>query len=129
MSDKRLSLGHRGEHYVAERLQQAGYVLRDRNWRHTLGELDIVAQRELAPQGRIEIVFVEVRTRRGPLQAAITWALESVSGSKQARLLQLAEAYLSEHDLTDVVWRIDVAAVGCEGNRLSMEVIQNAVDW
>jgi putative endonuclease len=129
MSDKRLSLGHRGENYVAERLQQAGYALRDRNWRHALGELDIVAQRELTPQGRIEIVFVEVRTRRGPLQAAITWALESIGGTKQARLLQLAEVYLSEHDLADVVWRIDVAAVGCEADRLSMEVIQNAVDW
>jgi putative endonuclease len=129
MSDERLSLGHRGEHYVAERLQQAGYVLRDRNWRHALGELDIVAQHELAPQGRIEIVFVEVRTRHGPLQAAVEWALESVNDPKRTRLLRLAEAYLAEHDLADVVWRIDVAAVGCEGNRLSMEVIRNAVDW
>ena len=129
MSDTRLSLGHRGEDYVAERLQQAGYTLRDRNWRHALGELDIVAQHELTPQGRIGIVFVEVRTRRGPLQAAVEWALESVNGPKQTRLLRLAEAYLAEHDLTDVVWRIDVAAVGCEADRLSMEVIQNAVDW
>lgn len=123
MSDPRQSLGKRGENLVAERLRRTGFTILARNWRHESGELDIVAQNEA------EIVFVEVRTRRGPLQSAITWALESVDERKQARLVQLAEAFLAAHDLEDVAWRIDVAAVGCDGNTLSMEVIQNAVSW
>jgi putative endonuclease len=125
MTDPRHSLGQRGEDYVATRMIQAGYTIRDRNWRHApLGEIDIVAQHG------DRIVFVEVRTRRGPVRAAVEWALSSVDSHKQARLVELAQAYLDAHELgEDVNWRIDVAAVGVQGGALAMEVIQNAVDW
>jgi putative endonuclease len=126
MTDKnpRQPLGQRGEEWVAGWLCGAGYTILDRNWRYGAeGELDIVAR-----QGN-EIVFVEVRTRRGPLQEAITWALESVGARKRDRLVRLAQAYLVQHHLDDMTWRIDVAAVGCEGGRLSIEVIHNAADW
>lgn len=120
----RKSLGLSGENWVTESLKRAGYEILARNWRHTiLGELDIVARRG------DQIVFVEVRTRSGPLQAAVEWALASVDEQKQARLAQLAEAYLAQNGLEDCVWRIDVAAVGCENGRLVMEVIHHAVDW
>jgi len=57
----------RGEDMVTERLLQKGYTILGRNWRfHGLGELDIIAQ---APNTR-EIVFVEVRARRGTRTAA-----------------------------------------------------------
>jgi len=124
MPHPRQTLGQRGETLVADRLARAGYTILARNWRYgALGELDIVARRDA------QIVFVEVRTRRGPLDAAIDWALASVGGSKQARLLGLAEAYLETHGLKGVAWRIDVAAVACQDNRLVMKVITDAVEW
>ncbi len=125
MPDTRRRLGQRGEDFVSDRLCQRGYTLLDRNWRHATGELDIIARRG------DEIVFVEVRTRRGPLQAAIDAALESITPRKQTRLAALAEHYLAAHtlDAENIAWRIDVAAVGCEGGRFSMELISDAIDW
>ncbi len=124
MPDPRHSLGQRGETLVADSLRRAGYTILARNWRHgTTGELDIVARRG------DQIVFVEVRTRRGPLEDAIGWALESVDEAKRARLADLAQAYLAAHDLERLTWRIDVAAVSVQGSVMAMEVVHHAVDW
>ena len=124
MSDSRLNLGQRGEAFVAYRLAHAGYTLLARNWRHgKFGEIDIVAQRA------DEIVFVEVRTRRGPVQVAIDAALTSVNARKQAQLLRLAQAFLDAHHLHNVRWRIDVAAVGYENGAFSLEIVRDAVEW
>ena len=124
MTNARLTLGQRAENLIAARLRRAGYTLLDRNWRHAeLGELDIVARR-----GDM-LVFVEVRARRGPLETAVEQALASVNERKQARLARLAEAYLVLHELDDLPWRIDVAAVGTEHGRLAVEIVTNAVDW
>ena len=123
-TDGRRSLGQRGEDYVAATLCRAGYSILARNWRHPeLGELDIIAQ-----QGAV-IVFVEVRTRRGPLAQAVEQALASVGPRKQARLAQLALAYLAAHEAEGCEWRVDVAAVGCEGDRFALEVIHHALSW
>jgi len=122
LTRSRLSLGKRGEDWVAAQLEQSGYTIITRNWRHPeLGELDIVARHAE------DIVFVEVRTRRGSLDTAAEYALESVNERKRARLLLLAEAYLIDHDLEQESWHIEIAAVGCEGNTLSMKVIE--YDW
>jgi putative endonuclease len=124
MPQSRQHLGQRGETLAASRLARAGYTILARNWRHgTLGELDIVARRGA------EIVFVEVRTRRGPLDTAVEWALASVDGRKRARLVRLAEAYLEAHGLLEVAWRIDVVAVACQGSSFVMEVITDAIEW
>jgi len=124
MSPPRQSLGQRGEALVADRLSRAGYTILARNWRHgAQGELDIVARRGA------ELTFVEVRTRRGPLNKAVEWALASVDDRKRARLVHLAEAYLDTHGLEGAAWRIDVVAVACQGSRLVMEVITDAVEW
>lgn len=122
--DPRRDLGQRGEAFVAAHLARTGYTILDRNWRlAALGELDIVAR-----QGD-EIVFVEVRTRRGPLQTAIEQALESAGPRKRARLARLAEAYLAANNLDDQAWRVDVAAVGCESGTFALEIIRYALDW
>ncbi len=124
MSNSRPSLGQRGEAFVADHLIRAGYTLRARNWRDSrFGEIDIVAQRA------DEIVFVEVRTRRGPAQIASETALASVGARKQARLVRLAQAYLAAHNLNDIPWRIDVAAVGYENEAFSLEIVRDAVEW
>lgn len=123
MTDRRQHFGQRAEEIVADRLRRAGYTIRDRNWRHTLGELDIIAE------SAGEIVFVEVRARHGPLADARALALESVNERKQSRLQELAQAYLDAHDLDRVTWRIDVAAVAVDGAEVSVEIIRDAMAW
>lgn len=124
MPDQRRTLGQRGEDWVAAQLVRAGYSILDRNWRAgPAGELDLVAQHGDT------LVFVEVRTRRGPPEVALASALESVGPAKRARLARLAEDYLEAHGLEDCPWRITVVAVGCQGGTFSMEIVRDAVDW
>lgn len=124
MTDPRHILGQRSEQIAAAHLERAGLAILARNWRHSrFGELDIVAQ------DGDEIVFVEVRARRGSLRTAIDAALESVTPQKRARLLELAQAYLAEHDLDRARWRVDVIAVAVQGKRYRLEVIRDALAW
>ena len=62
-------------------LQEKGYRLLDANYRCRWGEVDIVAQ-----EGD-ELVFVEVRTRRG---AEYGTSEESVAAAKSRRLIATA---------------------------------------
>jgi len=100
-------------------LQEWGYVVRERNWRCPVGEMDIVAE-----DGDC-LVFVEVRTRRGRKYGTPE---ESVTPAKQAKLVELAQTYLQEHSW-DGDWRIDVVAVEMTpgGKLLRVELIKNAV--
>jgi putative endonuclease len=124
MSDPRPSLGQRGETFVAQYLARAGYTLLARNWRHgKSGEIDLIARHH------DEIVFIEVRTRRGAASFAVDAALASVDARKQAQLLRLAQAFLTTHNLDDVPWRIDVAAVGYENGAFTLEIVRDAVEW
>lgn len=129
-SDPRRSLGAAGEEIAARRLQDAGLAIVERNWRCALGEIDIVAQ-ETGPdyvRGLPAVpwlVIVEVRTRRG---AAYGTALQSIVRRKQAKLRQVASAYV-EHKQWRGPWRIDVVAVQMDsaGRLLAVEHIRHAV--
>ena len=126
MTDQRRQLGQAGEEVAAKYLTRAGYTLLDRNRRSEGGEIDIVAR----DRGGV-VVFVEVRTRRGPGGALA--ALESVDPAKQERLRLGAAAYLAdlaEDGGDDPDARIDVIAVApARGGRLSVaRHVRNAVD-
>jgi putative endonuclease len=107
----RSEIGAWGEAIATRYLGEHGYVIRDRNWRHGHGELDIIAERGDA-QHRGEIVFVEVRVRNSD---AYGTAQESVGVRKQAKLIETAQAYLQLHDLADAQWQIDVIAIELDG--------------
>lgn len=100
-ADDRKPLGERVERTVAERLDGDGWTIVARNWRHRLGELDIIARDGDA------LVFVEVRSRRG---VRFGTPEESVDARKRARLAALAGAYVAESGWSGP-WRIDVVAV------------------
>jgi putative endonuclease len=122
MTLSRQALGRLGEALVARALAARGYRVRQRNWRCPAGEVDIVAQ-----DGDV-LVFVEVKTRRG---RAYGTPEEAVTPAKQARLIELAAAYVKQ-DGWPGDWRIDVAAVELtpDGKLLRLEVIPNAVgEW
>jgi len=102
----RKRLGDAGERMAAEWLAARGYRIAARQWRCPYGELDLVAQ-EPGERGG-ELVFVEVKTRRGDRMGAPE---EAVTPAKRARLVAAAQTYLAEHGQEQHPYRIDVLAV------------------
>jgi putative endonuclease len=98
----RKRLGNAGERLAAQHLQQAGYVVRAMNYRCQAGEIDIVAEEAG------DIVFVEVKTRRGT-----TYGLpeEAITLAKQRKLIAAAQTYLDAEGRAQDSWRVDMVAV------------------
>lgn len=120
-STKKQVTGKRGEDLAVSYLQTQGYEIVERNWRCTLGEIDIVARRSEV------VVFVEVRTRHASTTES---ALESVGSQKQAKMTRLAYAYLTGRQLGKVDWRVDVVAVALpRAGDPVIEHVENALDW
>ncbi len=105
-SDSRRTTGAEGESLAAAFLRRKGYTIRQANWRCRIGEIDLIAQ------DGPTLVFVEVRTRSS---RGLGTAEESVTATKQRRLVDLAQTYLLflEHagEPWPGPWRIDVVAV------------------
>ena len=99
---KRHHIGAWGEKIASQHLVAKGYQILARNWRTQEGEVDLVAQ-----DGET-VVFVEVKTRTSK---DFGWPEESITAAKRRRLQRSALAYLSDQDLMDVLWRIDVIAI------------------
>ncbi|MDM8532264.1 YraN family protein [Anaerolineales bacterium HSG25] len=119
--DQRKKTGNQGESIAVEYLIQQGFSIIERNWRCAIGEVDIVAQ-----QAEV-LVFVEVRTRHGQKYGRAT---ESITPTKQQRLIALAETYLQQHeDYADSAWRIDVVAIQLGRHAPQIEHVENAVGW
>lgn len=121
MSDARVGLGCRGEQLAAKELTRRGYEIVARNWRCGAGEVDLVAR-----DGQVW-AFVEVRTRRGREYGTPE---ESLTVAKRARMIEVAQSYLAEHELEGVDWRVDVVAVEMDdaGRLLRVEVYESAVE-
>lgn len=81
-------LGRLGEQLAVDHLTALGYTILDRNWRCTLGELDIVAL------DGPTTVMVEVKTRSS---VAFGHPLDAVTPQKLARLRRLAGAWCAAH--------------------------------
>ncbi len=96
------AVGRYGEKIAARYLVEAGWVVLDRNWRGTRGELDVVAR-----EGDV-LVVVEVKTRRG---TAYGHPAEAVTQDKIARLRRLTGEWLATHPVRPDSVRIDVVAV------------------
>jgi putative endonuclease len=118
MNERQL-LGQWGEKVAATHLTAQGYKIVARNWRCRQGEVDIIAK------AGSELVFVEVKTRRG---RGMGDPEEGLTPHKQRKLLAIAEEYVLAHNL-DVDWRIDLVAVELDasGKLLRCEHIPNAV--
>jgi putative endonuclease len=102
MHETRTTLGERGEGAALDRYRRRGFALVARNWRCSLGELDLVVRR-----GDL-LVFCEVKTRRPSAHGA---GFEAVDARKQRKLRSLAEAFLLTTATHHVRVRFDVASV------------------
>lgn len=82
-------IGGLGEQFAAEYVERTlGWSVTDRNWRCPIGEIDLVASTVDAT------VFIEVKTRQG---FTAGHPLEAVNHFKQARLMRLANWYITVH--------------------------------
>lgn len=102
MADARSTLGARGEQAALDLYRRRGFTLVARNWRCSIGEVDLVLRR------RDVLVFCEVKTRRGgPFGAGF----EAVDARKRRKLRALADVFLLTHRAGPVSVRFDVASV------------------
>lgn len=102
MNNKRIALGKRGENISVKFLKKQGYKIMERNYRCSLGEIDIVAK------DKNILCFVEVKTREteeyGLPEEAIDWR-------KQKKLTKVALTYLKEKKIYKQDLRFDVVSV------------------
>lgn len=112
-------VGDRGEALAASFLQDAGYRILDRNYRHGRNEVDLVC---LDTRSQ-EIVFVEVKARTGtgygPPEASVT-------EEKRAAIIEVARAYLHERKLEGAPSRFDVVGVRLTSDEPEVDHHKNA---
>lgn len=108
--------GKQGEAHVATYLKQQGFFIVDQNYRKFFGEIDIIARKENL------YIFVEVKTRKSnriPLGSLI-------APSKQKKIIATAESYIAQHQLTDAIFRFDVALLQLDKATYKLEYVENA---
>ncbi|MBD3306714.1 YraN family protein [candidate division KSB3 bacterium] len=102
VTQRRISIGKRGERLAQRYLRHQHYAIRETNFRCKLGEIDIIAE-----DGEV-VVFIEVRTktsaRYGP-------AYNSVTVSKQQQVKRVALFYISTNNLVETQFRFDVIGI------------------
>jgi putative endonuclease len=96
------ALGRQGEQLAAEFLTAKGLRILERNWRCSIGEIDIAAADGKA------LVICEVKTRSG---VGFGTPLESVTRQKALRLRRLAVQWVRAHDVIYEEIRIDIVGV------------------
>ncbi|MET0070749.1 MAG: YraN family protein [Candidatus Thiodiazotropha sp.] len=116
MIARHLEFGQQAEQQALDFLQSRGLKLLQRNFRCKTGEIDLV-MREAET-----LVFVEVRYRQ---TNDFGRALETVTASKQRKLLATANRYLQLKRL-DSACRFDVIALNGSGST-PVEWIKNAI--
>jgi len=113
-------IGDRGEALAAAHLREAGYQILEQNYRHGRNEVDLVCE---DPHQGDEVVFVEVKTRTGegfgPPEASVT-------AEKQAALVEVAQAYLHEHERAGAPARFDVIGILLVGDSPEISHYENA---
>ncbi|MGC8472517.1 MAG: YraN family protein [Acidimicrobiales bacterium] len=102
MRGARGRIGAHGELLAAEWYTARGYEVLDRNWRCSIGELDLVLRK--GPT----VVVCEVKTRTTLLYGS---PAEAVTVAKRVRVRRLAARWLMDHDVHAPNVRFDVAAV------------------
>ncbi|OGO95863.1 MAG: YraN family protein [Coxiella sp. RIFCSPHIGHO2_12_FULL_44_14] len=96
------------ESYACEYLQKQGLSCVMKNFRCPQGEIDLIMQESQY------FVFVEVRFRKHPRFGD---GIETISYSKQRRLISTALQFLQQRDLIDKVnGRFDVLGITAEKN-------------
>ncbi len=115
---RRLALGKVGELLAKDYLEDRGYVIIERNYRCSVGEIDIVAR-----HGQT-LCFVEVRTCSND---EFGHPLDSIGPKKQTKVRQVAGVYLSQRAPYAPEYRFDVIGVELnEAQEARLHLVSNA---
>lgn len=120
-SDKpsRKQTGDHAEGVAARYLTARGIQVLERNVYNRGGEIDLIGQ------DNDTLVFFEVRYRGA---GSLSGAAESITPTKQKRLLRAVKFYLHRHRLWDAPCRIDVVAIEPgEQKKYRIQWIKNAI--
>lgn len=109
--------GKAGEDIVSKYIEKQGYEVIERNFRTSIGEIDIIAAHDGC------IVFIEVKTRKNDEYGM---PAEAVDTKKQQTISRVASQYLQKYNKFDYPVRFDVAEVWIEQSKIT--IIQNAFD-
>jgi uncharacterized protein (TIGR00252 family) len=113
-----LVAGENAEQAACDFLLANKLLLIDRNIRYPFGEIDLLMQDSK------ELVFVEVRFRRNQNFGG---GAESVTASKQKKMANAAQAWLSSHkQWADAACRFDVIAIDWHENTFRFDWIKAA---
>lgn len=111
-------IGEEAELAAQEYLQQQGLKFLEKNYERDPGEIDLIMK------DHSFLVFVEVRQRTNP---NYTNALESVTKSKQRKIIKTALFYLQEKKLLDkIACRFDVVAVNFIKGQAQFDWVKDA---
>ena len=102
MTRERLATGAAGERAALHAYRRRGYRLVARNWRCSIGELDLVLE------GGGRLVICEVKARRG---RGFGEGWEAVDARKRRKLRSVAAAFLEATGSSGAAVRFDVASV------------------
>jgi putative endonuclease len=119
VTKERLALGRLGETLALKKIKSLGYVCVTRNYRCSLGEVDLIAR------DGDTLVFIEIKTRKGK---TLDYAKEAVDARKRRQLSKVALAYMKAHDCCDVKSRFDVVAINLDGDGKEIEVVKDAFE-
>ncbi|MGD2076691.1 MAG: YraN family protein [Gammaproteobacteria bacterium] len=113
----RKATGDRAEELACRYLKQRGLRLLSRNYRCRRGEIDLIMR------DGDSLVFVEVRYRR---QTAFGRAAETVSATKQARIIHCAHWYINQHGAWNKPARFDVVCIEGDLDRGVVQWLRDA---
>jgi len=112
-------VGVAGEDAACVFLKRKGYRIIDRNYRCSLGELDIVASKGG------QLVFCEVKARSG---GDLEEALGAVDARRQGRMARAASHYLAVEGHTGKGCRFDVIALLKSGPAWKIVHVEDAFE-
>ena len=113
-------LGKSGEEAALRYLIRKKHKILVKGFRLFRGEIDIIAR------NRKELIFVEVKTRRG---TAFGLPQEAVDYRKQRQIVRTANWYLQQDEMVKLQPRFDVVAILCQSdNTYEIQHLQNAFE-
>jgi putative endonuclease len=106
------SVGKYGEDRASEFLERLGYQVVERNWRCSVGEIDIVARDSDC------LVFAEVKTRT---RVGFGHPFEAITTAKMQKMRLLVGEWCRAHGIASVQVRLDAISVLLTGGRIHIE--------
>lgn len=120
MNNRRIELGKKGEDISVRFLKKQGYEIIERNYRCSLGEVDIIAK------DKRTLCFVEVKTRRTEQYGM---PQEAIDRYKRDKLARVALTYLKQKRIRNQDVRFDVVSVYPDRIELIKDAFVADVDY